>query len=563
MKVCWNVTNKCNANCTHCFRNTQEEPLSIEQNLQILENIAGVVDTISFSGGEVFLYENIFELIAAAKKKGMTCSIITNAILINKSNIDKILSLVDKITFSIDSVDDLKNARIGRGEGYCKHLNEVIDYINRKYPSFPITINTVITRENYNEIPAIYKFLRSKKIQLWKLMRFCPYRDLAKKNKNFLEITDAQFLEIKKNAGNLFNINAVVQDIDEIEQQFVISPAGNLASGQNNEDLILLPQLYNRSPESIKSVLKEKSKNDSLLDINLNLYKTFYTVAKAGSISAASKMSYISQPAISKSIKRIESDLNVTLFNRSLNGVVLTKQGEKLLYYIETAFNNILTAERSLKEDDSFNKGYLKIGTPSHIGTFFIFNIVKEFRANFPNIKISVVSRSTKELLELLDTHEIDFIIDAAPVQSNDERLTIVPLEKVRHCFFYNAQDKDVYKNVKSLKDLEDKSVVLPVSRSSHRKNLNAVCSGNGVMLSNVLEIETSEMIVKAVRERLGAGYVLYDFVKHNIERGEFCELKTDVDLPEIELVLVYYEDYLTAVPKHFLKSYILNRKKK
>ena len=131
MKVCWNITNKCNANCKHCFRNTQEQPLSLEQNMKILENLSGIVHTISFSGGEVLLYDDVFELIQAAKKKGIVCAIITNAILINQSNLDKIIRSIDKITFSIDSIDDNQNAKIGRGEGYCKHLNDIINYIYR------------------------------------------------------------------------------------------------------------------------------------------------------------------------------------------------------------------------------------------------------------------------------------------------------------------------------------------------------------------------------------------------------------------------------------------------
>ena len=136
MKVCWNITNKCNANCKHCFRNTQEQPLSLEQNMKILENLSGIVHTISFSGGEVLLYDDVFELIQAAKKKGIVCAIITNAILINQSNIDKIIRSIDKITFSIDSIDDNQNAKIGRGEGYCKHLNDIINYINKKIDKF-------------------------------------------------------------------------------------------------------------------------------------------------------------------------------------------------------------------------------------------------------------------------------------------------------------------------------------------------------------------------------------------------------------------------------------------
>ena len=118
------------------------------------------------------------------------------------------------------------------------------------------------TRENLDEMNAIYKFLKSKNIHLWKIMRFCPYRDTAKKNRSTLEITDAQFFDLKKKADAFFGINVAVLDINDVEQQYVISPAGNLMVGQNNEDLMLLPALYLQNRDMIKSVLKIKSKNE-------------------------------------------------------------------------------------------------------------------------------------------------------------------------------------------------------------------------------------------------------------------------------------------------------------
>ena len=69
-------------------------------------------------------------------------------------------------------------------------------------------------------------------------------------------------------------------------------------------------------------------------NINLNLYRTFYEVAKNGSISIASKNLYVSQPAISKSIKALEAALNTKLFYRTTSGVILTQKGEDLFKYV-------------------------------------------------------------------------------------------------------------------------------------------------------------------------------------------------------------------------------------
>lgn len=558
MKLCWNITNVCNASCNHCFRNCDEQPISLEKNMQILKNMKGIVDGISFSGGEALLYEGFLDLLAAAKSMGYSCSLTTNGILLNSSNIADVIKNLDRITFSIDSTNDEKNMAIGRGYNHCKHLQEVISIIKRTKKDFPIKVNTVVTKENISEIEQVYNFLKTQKISSWKLMRFCPYRQIAKSNAQRLAISDQDYFKIKELSNTFTDINVTAEDINEIEEQLFISARGDLCIGKNNEDVILLPDLHTQSKEAINSAIEARMGSDSQLNINLNLYKTFYLVAKAGSISAASKQSYISQPALSKSIKKIETDLNVKLFDRTINGVVLTKEGEKLLYHIEAAFNNILTAERSLKERDSFAKGYLKIGTPSHIGTFFIFDAVKEFRKRYPHIKISIISRSTKELLDMLSKHDIDFVIDAAPIISEDKSLTIVPLRKARHCFVCHISQKPIYENVVSVFDLQTKPLLLPVAHSSHRKNLNSICDSVGATLTNVLGIETSEMLINAVHQNLGVGYVLYDLVKDDIDDGLLSEVKIKEKLPEIELDLVYYEDYLTAVPRHFIQEFIL-----
>ena len=121
-------------------------------------------------------------------------------------------------------------------------------------------------------------------------------------------------------------------------------------------------------------------------NINLNLYKTFYDVAKCGSISQAAKSCYTSQPAISKSIKKLEEELDTQLFYRNLSGVELTDKGRELLYFVEKSFNNLIIAERSMLETENLERGKLSIGMPSNIGSFFLFDKIMDFHQKFPNI---------------------------------------------------------------------------------------------------------------------------------------------------------------------------------
>ncbi len=289
-------------------------------------------------------------------------------------------------------------------------------------------------------------------------------------------------------------------------------------------------------------------------NINLNLYKTFYDVAKSESISEAAKKTFTSQPAISKSIKKLEETLNVKLFYRNLDGIKLTSEGEKLLFYVEEAFNNLLVGERNITENEKLQSGKLTIGVPSQIGTFFVFDSISKFHKIYPNIEITIISSSTKSLLKKLKLHEIDFIIDSSPINDVQEDVIIRPLKKVDNCFIVSKKYEDKIKNIKSLKDIENYPLILPVPNTSNRSNLDLLFEKNGIKPTNVMNIHTSEMILGAVKKDLGIGYIIEDLI---IDDPEVCKINIKEKLPKIEINLVYVKKYLTIVPTKFIKKFI------
>ena len=167
-------------------------------------------------------------------------------------------------------------------------------------------------------------------------------------------------------------------------------------------------------------------------NINLNLYKVFYDVCKYGSFSKTAEFTYTTQSAISKSIKKLEDDLETQLFYRNSNGIELTNEGRESAFYdhpicksrirrlFEESFNNLLTAERVILETENLERGTLNIGLPSHIASFFFFDKIIDFHNKYPNVEMKLISGSTGQLLELIDKHEIDLIIDTAPITTNN-----------------------------------------------------------------------------------------------------------------------------------------------
>ncbi|MCQ2609744.1 MAG: LysR family transcriptional regulator, partial [Lachnospiraceae bacterium] len=98
------------------------------------------------------------------------------------------------------------------------------------------------------------------------------------------------------------------------------------------------------------------------MEQSLVQYKTFYEVANAENISKAARILMVSQPAVSKSLKKLEQDLGIKLFDRSSISFELTPQGKLLYDHLNEAFNHIKEAENKLKVFSNINFGHLRIG---------------------------------------------------------------------------------------------------------------------------------------------------------------------------------------------------------
>ena len=289
-------------------------------------------------------------------------------------------------------------------------------------------------------------------------------------------------------------------------------------------------------------------------NINLNLYKTFYEVAKYNSISAAAKEMYMSQPAVSRSLKNLENLLGVKLFNRNLNGCVLTLKGRELYEGVEEAFKILRLAEKRIEENKNKIIGTISIGVRSHIATFYLMDKVLNFKKKYKNVDIAIISRPSKELLRLFKNNEIDFIIDSFSERDNLDGLDVKYIDSFNYMFVAH-KDYDCSK-IKSLKDLSKEYVILPVKSSVHRKNLDVIAKENNVKFKDYLNIETSELLLDLVRKNVGIGYLINVMVSKDIEKGLLKEIKIKEKLPSIDLKIVYDKNTLLEIPGLFIKEF-------
>ncbi|MBR6689898.1 MAG: LysR family transcriptional regulator [Bacilli bacterium] len=289
-------------------------------------------------------------------------------------------------------------------------------------------------------------------------------------------------------------------------------------------------------------------------NINLNSLKIFLEVANSKSFLDASNKLFISQPAISKSMSKLEEDLGITLFYRANKGISLTPSGETLYKYLKETKDLLLSCERVLVSMNDIEEGKIVIGIQSHIVRNYLMDKIADFRLNHPKISIELLDLSTSTLIESLQERKIDFIVDSAPIETVYNNVEIKPICSLSTCFVKSVNNKSKIKNIKSL---EKENLILPVSRSSLRKNLNKCFNEANVEINPILEFGTEELIIEATRRNLGVGYVVKSAIQYLVDAKILEMLEIKEELPKMEINLVYINNYLTNVANLFIKEEI------
>ena len=220
-------------------------------------------------------------------------------------------------------------------------------------------------------------------------------------------------------------------------------------------------------------------------NINYELYKVFYYVAKTKNITKASEILLISQPAITQTIKKLESELDATLFYRTSRGMELTNLGEELFQNIKNSIECLNNCKRLLNEFDLKEIKTIRIGGGTTLLKHNALMGFKVFKEKYPNIKIEIIRGITSELLNKLHDNILDLVLFNMPVQM-DENLDYRIIETTQDIFVANSNFYDNLKGKKiSIKELTNLPLVLQSDVSSSRKFLNSICKKDEILLIN------------------------------------------------------------------------------
>ena len=234
---------------------------------------------------------------------------------------------------------------------------------------------------------------------------------------------------------------------------------------------------------------------------NLEYYRAFCTVAQTGNVTKAAELLCLSQPAVTRSIHRLEESLGCKLFTRVSRGVRLTVEGTALFSHVDSAFKSLSNGERELKRLAAFEAGTLIIGATETPLYHFLLPKLGQFREMHPNVTLQVQGSSTHETIQMLRAEQADVVLAVSPL-TDVEDLSVTNLASFCDVFVAGPRFKSLAGRHLSYDEIFRFPIVAVESGTSARGNLDAWFAEQGMTFLPNYSVRTSSTVCGA-----GAGH--------------------------------------------------------
>ncbi|MDT3428908.1 DNA-binding transcriptional LysR family regulator [Paenibacillus forsythiae] len=266
------------------------------------------------------------------------------------------------------------------------------------------------------------------------------------------------------------------------------------------------------------------------MEINLEWYRVFYWTAKTGSLSKAAERLYITQPAVSHTIKRLEGRFGGQLFFRTTKGVTLTAEGEVLLRYVEQAFNLVEIGERAIADMHSLNSGEINIGASDTLCKYYLLPCLEHFHEQYPGIRIHVTNRTTPETLALLKEGKIDFGIVNLP--ASDKQIDFRRSISIQDCLVGGKAFFKLAEGMLELNAINNYPLLLLEPGGSTRSFIDEYTASNGVRIAPEFELGSIDLLVQFAIRGFGLAFVIRNYVADELAAGQLVEIPLNPPIP-------------------------------
>ena len=286
--------------------------------------------------------------------------------------------------------------------------------------------------------------------------------------------------------------------------------------------------------------------------VKLELYRVFKEVAETGNISVAARNLYISQSAVSQSVKQLETALQARLFARSPRGVSLTWEGQMLYQYVRSALGLLATGEDKLSQAQQLLLGTLVIGASDTVTSFFLTPYLEAFHRQHPGIRLKIVSGRSAKVLSMLKSGAVDIAFASSPA---DSALECWPCFATHAVFVAGSGYGCDFDHVYTRQEIADFPLILLERKASSRVFLEQYFLQGGITLTPEIELSSRSLLVSLAKIGLGVAGVTLEFVQDALLSGDIRLLKTDFTIPSRSVDMCTLQDVSpTAAASAFME---------
>jgi DNA-binding transcriptional LysR family regulator len=308
---------------------------------------------------------------------------------------------------------------------------------------------------------------------------------------------------------------------------------------------------------------------EAIMQQSLTQYKTFYEVAKSENVSKASRILLISQPAVSKSIKKLEDSLGVKLFDRTTVGLNLTSEGKLLYEHLTTAFNHINDAELKLKTFSNINFGHLRIAASQSLVKHVLMSYINIYAREYPNIRLSVTTMHTNKCYEKLTEKKIDI----AFLHKGDisyKEIEYISLHDIHYCFVaskdYISYFSKIFPNDQDY--FANGNILLLDKKNTTRDYIDKIFESNKIIPRQIMEVNNTESMVDFAKNGVGIACVIEEFIQDELDKKQLVKIPVKFKIPKYSVGYAYNKTNMSKELSDFLtvingKNVFTTKKKK
>ena len=287
---------------------------------------------------------------------------------------------------------------------------------------------------------------------------------------------------------------------------------------------------------------------------SLTQYKTFYEVAKSENVSKASRILLISQPAVSKSIKKLEDSLGVKLFDRTTVGLNLTSEGKLLYEHLTTAFNHINDAELKLKTFSNINFGHIRIAASQSLVKHLLMSYISIYAREHPNIRLSVTTMHTTKCFEKLTEKKIDLAFLHKGDVSYKE-IEYVPLLDIHYCFVASKEYMSYFSKIfpNNPDYFANGNILLLDKKNTTRDYIDKIFESNKIIPRQIMEVNNTESMIDFAKNGVGIACVIEEFVQDELDKKQLVKIPVKFKIPKYSVGYAYNKTNISKELNDFL----------